>query len=124
MVISSSLSKPKILVVSRDTYFDEAGKAALENAGFQVFTAQRLLQITTACESGLSLIIFGHSLSTTEKWRAWKIARELSDAPVLEVHGDDGPVLTGATFFHSYPTSDDFLEKVQEIVVSVNPDGI
>jgi hypothetical protein len=70
------------------------------------------------------LIIFGHSLSTSEKWRAWKIVRELADVPVLEVHGKDGPVLTDATFFQAFPTSDDFLEKVQEIVMTVSSDGV
>ncbi len=114
-----SFRKPAILIVSRDPYFEEMGRADLESAGFHVFTAQRLEEIGTACGSGVSLIVLGHSLSATEKWRVWESVLQECNVPVLEVHGKGGPVLTGATFFHPYPTSDDFLEKVREIVASV-----
>jgi DNA-binding response OmpR family regulator len=109
--------RPAILVASCDPRLADVRKRTLESAGFVVILARDSDAVGKVCtEKRIRLVMLGYSLAPADKRRIWKVARELCQVPILELHRNGDPeIIDQNVHYHEAITPDDFLEKVLQI---------
>ena len=106
-----------IVVVSHDSHLGDVRRGVLEDAGFRVIAVSTLLELETAFNQPIDLVMIGHSLPMSEQRRVFNFVREHGrrSTPVLQLFQDGQHELTiidEKTQFHDSPVPDDFLAAV------------
>jgi hypothetical protein len=104
-----------ILAVSKDPTLSDIRVQDLKEAGYQVISANNLLDMRKACDqSKIGLMIIGYSVPAIEKRKVWVGAKEFCKTPILELYEDGRHELmeTVHLFVHEYRTPTDFLAAV------------
>ena len=99
------MAKTRILAISYDPSLLLTPKLLLEQAGYEVITAEGFVTVSEACQEDFDLAVLGHSIPHKDKEQIIAQLRQNSRAPILallrpheaSVRGADLSVVTDPT---------------------------